>query len=50
MLIFFLEHLRTLEHENKFNGNKLSIDIIDQNTAGIYNFHTYELLGSFKLN
>lgn len=47
---FFLEHLRILENKNKFNGNKLAIDVIDQNTGGVYNFHTGELLGSFRLN
>lgn len=47
---FFLEHLKELEQMNKFKGNKLCVEVIDQNTAGVYNFHTYELLGSFKLN
>jgi len=47
---FFLEKLQILEHQGKFNGNKLSIDVVDKNTAGVFNFHTKELLGTFKLN
>jgi hypothetical protein len=47
---FFLQSLRSLEYQHKFKGNKLALDIIDQTTCGVYNFHTRELLGSFQLN
>ena len=47
---FFMEKLQHLEHLGKFKGSKLAIDVINRNKAGVYNFHTKELLGTFKLS
>lgn len=45
-----LEKLQELEYQGVFKGNKLAIDVLDVETAGVFNFHTKELLGTFKLN
>jgi len=47
---FFLEKLRELEDKNKFTGNKLYLDIINKETAGVYSYHNGILLGTFTLN
>jgi len=47
---FFLEKLRDLEGKGKFTGNKLFIDAINKDTAGVYKYHDGELLGTFKLS
>lgn len=45
-----LDKLQEIEVRGVFKGNKLAIDVLDKKTAGVFNFHTKELLGTFKIN
>jgi len=47
---FYINNLKTLEKRGKFKGSKLVLNIIDEHELGVYNFHTCELLGTFKIN
>lgn len=47
---FYIKNLKTLESRGKFKGSKLVVEIIDETEVGVYNFHTCELLGTFKIN
>lgn len=47
---FYLKKLKSLERRGKFRGSKLAIELIDETDAGVYNYHTCELLGTFKIN
>ena len=45
-----LEKLQELEYRGLFKGNKLAVDVLYPETAGVFNYHTKELLGSFKIS
>jgi hypothetical protein len=45
-----LENLQMLGKKDIFKTTRLSIDIVDRNTAGVYSFHSKELLGTFKIS
>ncbi len=47
---FYIKKLKSLERRGKFKGSKLAMELIDETEVGVYNFHTCELLGTFKIN
>lgn len=47
---FYIKKLKSLERRGKFKGSKLAMELINETDVGVYNFHTCELLGTFKIN
>ena len=47
---FYMQKLKSLERRGKFRGSKMALELINESEVGVYNFHTCELLGTFKIN